>query len=291
MRYALIMAGGSGTRLWPMSRAELPKQLIPFIDGKSLLRIAFDRFDGLIPAEQRYVCAGRQHREAIFAAVPALRPGAVPRRTAGPRYAQCRRPRRRRAGAKDPEAVIGVFTADHLIEPVDEFQRIIAQGFDLVERSPNTLVTFGIAPTHPATGYGYLELGEPLDGAARRGAAVPRKAAAGDGRAIRRGKVRSVTCGTAACSSGVRRRCWTASAATSRPSAEGLTAIARAWDTPRSRQGARRGLSDAEEDQRRLCRDGAGLARSGGSRGGHSHAAAVARHRLVALLRRDLPAR
>ena len=68
---------------------------------------------------------------------------------------------------RDPEAVIGVFTADHLIEPVGEFQRIVAQGFELVERLPHSLVTFGIAPAGPATGYGYLELGPPIDASAR----------------------------------------------------------------------------------------------------------------------------
>jgi len=67
----------------------------------------------------------------------------------------------------DRDAVIGVFTADHLIEPVGEFQRIIARGFELVERSPDTLVTFGIEPTAPATGYGYLELGAEIGGGAR----------------------------------------------------------------------------------------------------------------------------
>ena len=68
---------------------------------------------------------------------------------------------------RDPQAVIAIFTADHLIRPVDRFLQIIAQGFDVAENHPQTLVTFGIAPTHAATGYGYLELGEPLGPTAR----------------------------------------------------------------------------------------------------------------------------
>jgi len=67
-------------------------------------------------------------------------------------------------GQIDPDATIAVFTADHLIEPVDEFQRIVEQGYALAESGKNTLVTFGIAPTHAATGYGYLELGDGIDG-------------------------------------------------------------------------------------------------------------------------------
>jgi mannose-1-phosphate guanylyltransferase len=167
MRYALIMAGGSGTRLWPMSRSELPKQLIPFIGGKSLLRLALDRFEGLIPPERCYVCAGRQHRQPICAAAPWL--GAeqfigepIGRDTLGAVGLG--------AGVlakRDPEAVIGIFTADHLIEPADEFRRIVAQGFELVERLPQSLVTFGIVPAGPATAYGYLELGPAIDASAR----------------------------------------------------------------------------------------------------------------------------
>jgi mannose-1-phosphate guanylyltransferase len=67
----------------------------------------------------------------------------------------------------DPDAVIAVFTADHIIEPVDEFQRIVARGFALAEQSPQTLVTFGITPTAPATGYGYLDLGKAIGDSAR----------------------------------------------------------------------------------------------------------------------------
>jgi mannose-1-phosphate guanylyltransferase len=167
MRYTMIMAGGSGTRLWPMSRSALPKQLIPFIDGKSLLQIAFERFDGLVPVENRYVCAGMGHKEAILSGVPSLGQAQFLGEPVG----------RDTLGAvglsaavlakRDPEAVIGVFTADHLITPLDVFQKAIAEGFELVERFPETLVTFGIGPTGPATSFGYLELGPTIEGNAR----------------------------------------------------------------------------------------------------------------------------
>jgi mannose-1-phosphate guanylyltransferase len=68
---------------------------------------------------------------------------------------------------RDPDAVIGVFTADHVIEPAEDFRRIVAAGFQVAESRPHTLVTFGVAPTHAATGYGYLELGGELGGGAR----------------------------------------------------------------------------------------------------------------------------
>lgn len=164
MRYALIIAGGSGTRLWPMSRGDLPKQLIPFIDGKSLLRIAFERFEGLLPVDNRYICAGEKHREAIVAGVPGLLADRLLGEPIGRDTLNAVVLGAAVLAQHDPDAVIGVFTADHLIEPVDQFQRVIEQGFALVERSPQTLVTFGIAPTGPATGYGYLELGEPIEG-------------------------------------------------------------------------------------------------------------------------------
>lgn len=168
MRYALIIAGGSGTRLWPMSRTDLPKQLIPFIGGRSLLQIAFERFEGLLPAAQRYICAGEKHRQAAFAGVPGLAESQFLGEPQGRDTLNAVGLGAAVLAARDPEAVIGVFTADHLIEPVERFQEIIAQGFALVEQRPQTLLTFGISPTDPATGYGYLELGDAIDGAAKQ---------------------------------------------------------------------------------------------------------------------------
>lgn len=166
MRYALIVAGGSGTRLWPMSRASLPKQLIPFIHGKSLLQLAFDRLEGLVPAANRYICASQSHADLICNALGLPREqflgeptGRDTLNAVGYSAAVIAR--------NDPEAVIAVFTADHIIEPVDEFLSIVDHGFRIAESQPQTLVTFGIAPTQAATGYGYLQLGPSLDGDAR----------------------------------------------------------------------------------------------------------------------------
>jgi mannose-1-phosphate guanylyltransferase len=164
MRYALIIAGGSGSRLWPMSRAGLPKQLIPFIQGKSLLEIAFQRLEGLIPASRRYVCAGLKHRDVIFAALPALEKEHFLGEPLGRDTLNAIGLSAAVLAGKDPQAVFAVLTADHLIEPVDEFQKIVDQGFALVERNPQTLITFGITPNGPATAYGYLELGDSIPG-------------------------------------------------------------------------------------------------------------------------------
>lgn len=166
MRYAMIMAGGSGTRLWPMSRADRPKQLIPFIGGRSLLQIAAERADGLVPPERLFVCAAERHREAILQALPRLSEERFLGEPVGRDTLSAVGFSAAVIARKDPEAVIAVFTADHLIEPADVFARLLDQAFLLAEHAPHTLVTFGVTPTTPATGYGYLELGEAIEGGA-----------------------------------------------------------------------------------------------------------------------------
>jgi len=167
MRYAMIMAGGSGTRLWPMSTKEQPKQLIPFIEGRSLLQIALERLEGLVPSERRLVCAGNAHKDIICG-----RLGLPPEGWFGEPMgrdtlnavglvAYC-------LHKQDPDATIAVFTADHLITPEDEFRAIVEKGYEVAESVDNALVTFSIAPTHAATGFGYLQLGDELAGTAAR---------------------------------------------------------------------------------------------------------------------------
>jgi mannose-1-phosphate guanylyltransferase len=164
MRHAMIMAGGSGTRLWPMSRGGRPKQMIPLVQGRSLLWHAGSRLDGLVPPEQQWICTGEAHRDLILGELPNFAPDHLigepcPRDTMnaiGLTAAVLMR--------SDPEAVVAVLTADHLITPQSRFVECIKTGFSLVEEAPNRMVTFGIEPTGPATGFGYVELGDPIAG-------------------------------------------------------------------------------------------------------------------------------
>ena len=164
----MIMAGGSGTRLWPMSTRRQPKQLIPFINGKSLIQIAIDRLDGLVPTDRQLICAGQTHRQPILDNIPGF--------TAERFFAEpTGRDTLNAVGyvaavlaETDPDATLAVFTADHIIEPVEDFQTVVQQGYELAESVDNALVTFGVTPTEAATGFGYLELGDAIPDTAGR---------------------------------------------------------------------------------------------------------------------------
>ena len=159
MRYAMIMAGGVGTRLWPFSRSRRPKQLLPLFEGRSLLEIATDRLDGIVEPDRRLICTSERFREVVAETLGAIRVLGEP----------CGRDTLNAVGLtaavlslEDSNAVFAVLTADHIITPQAEFARAAKQGFALVETDPSRFVTFGVTPTHPATGYGYVNRGAPI---------------------------------------------------------------------------------------------------------------------------------
>jgi mannose-1-phosphate guanylyltransferase len=185
MRYAMIMAGGSGTRLWPMSRRMRPKQLLPFIGGRSLLDIAASRLEGLVPTERRFICTNEAFRAAVRQSLPQFSDEQILGEPVGRDTVNAVGLTAAVLMTRDPKAVFAVLTADHLIEPQDEFVRAFDLGFRAVEDDPSRFVTFSIKPTFPATGYGYVEQGDPiqgLDGAftARRFVEKPELATATD---------------------------------------------------------------------------------------------------------------
>ena len=167
MRHALILAGGSGTRLWPYSTAGLPKQLVPLLQGRSLLDIAVARATSVVPAERVWLGAGEQLREAV-SKVPGLHADRLIIEPSGRDTLPAVALGCATIAASDPDAVVAVLTADHLIEPLESFAATLTSAFELAEQRADALVTFGVVPDHPSTGFGYLELGEQLSGPARR---------------------------------------------------------------------------------------------------------------------------
>jgi mannose-1-phosphate guanylyltransferase len=164
MRYAMIMAGGSGTRLWPMSRKSRPKQLLPLIDGKSLLEIAAMRLEKLVPLKHRLICTAETYRGEVRRVLSDFSDEQILGEPMGRDTVNAVGLTAAVLLKRDPESVFAVLTADHLIEPQHEFARAFELGFKTVENDPSRFVTFSIKPAFAATGYGYVERGEPLAG-------------------------------------------------------------------------------------------------------------------------------
>ncbi|TDJ76712.1 MAG: mannose-1-phosphate guanylyltransferase [Planctomycetota bacterium] len=158
--FAIIMAGGSGTRFWPASRRARPKQFLAITGRRSMLAETWARIEPIIPAERTLVVAGAEHEALVREALPDLPPENVLLEPVGrntlPCVALAAYEIARRAG--DPVQV--VLPADHLIAPAESFRASVLAAAG-VARATGALVTFGIRPSYPATGYGYIEMGDP----------------------------------------------------------------------------------------------------------------------------------
>ena len=166
MRHALVLAGGSGTRLWPFSTATRPKQLVPLLHGRSLLEVAVGRAAQVVPLERVWLGCGESLRDAVTA-VAGLRADRLVVEPSGRDTLAAVALGCAVIAEHDPDAVVAVLTADHVIEPVAKFAATLDAAYALAEDRDDLLVTFGVVPDHAATGFGYLELGEPLRGPAR----------------------------------------------------------------------------------------------------------------------------
>ena len=162
MRQAVIMAGGPGTRLWPLSRNQRPKQALKLFQNRSLLRLAYDRVAAVIPREHIHVAAGDMHHALIADELPELPSGNFIGEPVGRDTANAICLSAALLQKRDPNGTMGVFTADHLIEPPDRFRFAVQHAFEAAEAFPDSLITFGVRPSAPLTSFGYLERGERL---------------------------------------------------------------------------------------------------------------------------------
>ena len=154
--YAVVVAGGSGTRLWPLSRQKLPKQMRALMSDKSLIAETVDRLRGVIPMQNVYISTTTNYSEAIRALVPDVPSENV----------ICEPMARGTAAAfalfslvisrRDPQAIVFSLASDHAITEVDKFQATVRASFTFIEANPGHLAMVGIPPTRPDTGLGYI---------------------------------------------------------------------------------------------------------------------------------------
>ncbi len=172
MLHAMIMAGGGGTRFWPRSRQKRPKQFLTLVGDRTLLQQALDRVEESAPPERTWVLTAAAHRDEAARQLPAVPPAHVVGEPCGRDTAACIGLGAALIARQDPQAVMIVTPADHVIEPVQEFRRAAHVAEQMAQEHPEALVTMGIVPTFPATGYGYIHRGAEV--AHRQGVGVYR---------------------------------------------------------------------------------------------------------------------
>ena len=159
-RYCVVMCGGVGSRFWPYSRANMPKQFIDFFGtGRSLLQMTIDRLTGIVPIENILLLTNEQYADIIAEQLPQVASSQILLEPARRNTAPCIAWAAHHIRRLNPQALIMVTPSDHLILKTEEFCRSAEQAFDFVAEH-DAILTMGIKPNRPETGYGYIQVGE-----------------------------------------------------------------------------------------------------------------------------------
>lgn len=169
-RYVVIMAGGRGERFWPVSRQTTPKQLIKLLGSRSLLQQAVDRVLPIVEAAHIFVITNRQQAEAVRRQLPELPQDNIIAEPVGRDTCPAVVLGAALVAARNPDGVLAVLSADHLIPTVELFRQTLLDAWALAEEQ-DALITLGIRPNEPSTGYGYIHLGAPFS--AEEGSSAP----------------------------------------------------------------------------------------------------------------------
>lgn len=160
-RFVIIMAGGKGERFWPVSREKTPKQLITLLGGKSFLQQAVERVLPLVPLKNIFIITNAVQADAVRKQIPKLPKENVVGEPVGRDTCAAVTLGAAMVGQRSTNAVMAVLPADHVIPEEKKFQQVLADALDLASRG-QVIVTIGIKPTEPATGYGYIRTGNIL---------------------------------------------------------------------------------------------------------------------------------
>ncbi|MGB0587035.1 MAG: mannose-1-phosphate guanylyltransferase [Limisphaerales bacterium] len=162
-RFAVILAGGKGERFWPLSREASPKQLLALFDKQSFLQHTVDRIKPIVPMNNIFVITNQAQAAAVSKQLPRLPKDNVVAEPCGRDTCPAVALAAALVGARSTTGTMAILPADHVIpeKSVKKFQRNLKESFDLAERG-QAIVTIGIKPTSPETGYGYIKMGDPL---------------------------------------------------------------------------------------------------------------------------------
>src|SRR5947208_4801999 len=160
-RFVIIMAGGRGERFWPVSREKTPKQLLALLGKRSFLQEAVDRVLPLVPLKNILVITNEVQAPQVAKQLPKLPKQNIIAEPVGRDTCAAVTLGAAIVGARSTTGVMAVLPADHVIHEEKKFQQVLNDCFDLASRG-QAIVTIGIKPTEPATGYGYVKIGEPL---------------------------------------------------------------------------------------------------------------------------------